>query len=188
MNMEKHEAPIGGFEKTMQTCGYKFKETVQIDNRAIQVYEKPLNPKYVIEEKKHPNNLQDYIFDLAEELNKNLILVDGFDKEHIARDNWARTLAGSDAETYLKLKKKNKLKNNRINNINQILAVTGREIKTTELKENFRKLYEDFLSFSKSKKYQELSLNEKILYMEEIDRIAMEILDLLKHEEQSSSS
>ena len=170
------------FREAMETCSYKFRETVQIAGRSIQVYEKAQNPKYVIAKAENPTILQDCIADLAEELNKNLVLVDGFEKDHNARRSWINTFElkdSPDKTIYDGLKKQSKLRVNRLQIMFSVLAFTKNEIKDQELKSNFLELYQNLTSFTESKNYSELSLSEKVLYMEEVDKKVAEILDLL---------
>ena len=175
-------------EQVMQTCGYKLRETVQIANRPIQIYEKPPNPEYIVATKKHSlGPLQECIADLSEELDKRLVLIDGFDKDHSARRKWIEMLEQKDPDglkAYDSLNKQNKLRLNRVNNVSSTLFFLKKNIKDREQLSQFKKLYEDRQNFLESKNYVELSLIEKVLYMEEVDRITKKILDFLKQHEQ----
>jgi len=189
------EAQVGGLEneleQVMQTCGYKLRETAQIANRPIQVYEKSPNREYIVATKKHSLGiLEECIADLSEELDKRLVLIDGFDKDHSGRRKWIELLEQKDPdglEAYVGLNKQNKLRLNRVNNISLVLSFLKNNIKAQEPLLQFNRLYQALQNFMKSKKYVELSLTEKVLYMEEIDRIVKEILDLLKRHEQDES-
>lgn len=172
-------------EQVMQTCGYKFREIVQIANRPIQVYEKPQNSKYVLDTARVTalSSLQDCVVDLSTELNKNLILIDGFDKDHLKRREWMDTFELSDspdAVIYKELNKQSKLSNKRVHALSSILQFTESQIKDPNMISIFKRNYADFDKFIRSKSYNDLSLSEKVLYMEEVDKKVMEILDLLK--------
>ena len=81
------------------------------------------------------------------------------------------------------LNKENKLRVNRLNDIFSILQ-TITEIKDSKLLLQFTRLSENLRNFRKSENYNALSLGEKVLYMEEIDKLIMKIIDLLRQIEQ----
>ena len=94
------KTPDQEFEATMQAYGYRLREAPKIAGRVIKVYEKPQDPKYVpVAEPR--NQLEERINKLLGIINQQLVLIDGFDKDHTASDSRAtdiqRTTAGGDS-------------------------------------------------------------------------------------------
>ena len=77
---------------------------------------------------------------------------------------------------------------NRVQSLYPLLELLEDQIKEQEVKEKFVEMFKKIQAFVKSKNYQQLSSSEKVLYMEEIDKKVMEIVDILRQNEQGESS
>ncbi|MEK9181487.1 MAG: hypothetical protein AAB786_00490 [Patescibacteria group bacterium] len=177
--------PKSEFEQTMETCGYKLKETVKIADRNIVIYEKDFNPKFTqFTIPQSPVQILRYIEGLLEILNhQSVILIDGFDKDHESRKAFSERLeteAPDDYKVYYQLREKSKL---RVNRLQSIFNYVGAIIEFTEdnqLKSEIKTLQEKLSIFIKSKNFHQLSLSEKVLYMEEVDKYVVSIIDLFR--------
>ena len=69
----------------------------------------------------------------------------------------------------------------RVNRLQSIFNYVGAIIEFTEdnqLKSEIKTLQEKLSIFIKSKNFHQLSLSEKVLYMEEVDKYVVSIIDL----------